>query len=176
MAKNNNFELNIDVEEKGWIKALPSLQELSEQIVDNVLSYVKEHEDIDFLQMDKPICINLALSNDKNIHHLNAEFRHMDKPTNVLSFANIDDESFDEEIKIAPQIELGDIMIALETMQREAKEKQISLHDHYCHLFIHGLLHLLGFDHIEDDEAEYMESFEIAILAQMNIDNPYKEE
>ncbi len=175
MAKNN-FELNIDVEEEGWIKALPSLQELSEQIFDAVLTYVKAHEDIDFLQMNKPICVNLALSNDENIHALNAEFRHMDKPTNVLSFANIDDESFEEEIKIAPQIELGDIMIALETMQHEAEEKQISLHDHYCHLFIHGLLHLLGFDHIEDDEAEYMESFEIAILAQMNIDNPYKED
>ena len=175
MAKNN-FELNIDVEEEGWIKALPSLQELSEQIFDAVLTYTKAHEDIDFLQMNKPICVNLALSNDENIHALNAEFRHMDKPTNVLSFANIDDESFDEEIKIAPQIELGDIMIALETMQREAEEKQISLHDHYCHLFIHGLLHLLGFDHIEDDEAEYMESFEIAILAQMNIDSPYKED
>lgn len=174
MAKNK-FELNLDVEEEGWLKALPSLQELSEQVFDNVLTYVKAHEDIDFLQMDKPICVNLALSNDENIHALNAEFRHMDKPTNVLSFANIDDESFEEEIKTSPQIELGDIMIALETMQREAKEKGISLHDHYCHLFAHGLLHLLGFDHMEDDEAEYMESFEIAILAQMNIENPYKE-
>lgn len=174
--EKNKFELNIEIEEEGWQKALPSLQELSEKIVDTVLSYVKEHEDIDFLKTDKPICINLALSNDENIHHLNAEFRHMDKPTNVLSFANIDDEHFEEEIKATPQIELGDIMIALETMQREAQEKNISLHDHYCHLFTHGILHLLGFDHMEDDEAEYMESFEIAILAQMNIANPYEEE
>ena len=99
----------------------------------------------------------------------------MDKPTNVLSFANIDDENFEQDISLSDKIELGDIIIAFETMQREAKEKNITLHDHYCHLFTHGLLHLLGFDHIEDDEAEYMEDFEIQILKTMDIANPYQE-
>ena len=58
-------------------------------------------------------------------------------------------------------IELGDIIIALETMQKEAALKNISLHDHYCHLLIHGILHLMGFDHQDDAEAEYMENHEI---------------
>ena len=61
-------------------------------------------------------------------------------------------------------------------MQREAADKGIPLRDHFCHLFTHGILHLLGFDHIEDDEAEYMEEFEINILKRLNIKNPYGED
>lgn len=171
----NNFELNLNLEESGWETALPDSQVLSEQILDKTISYVKNHEEVDFLDSNKPITINLALSNDQEIHKLNAKFRNIDKPTNVLSFANIDDDSFAEEILLSKTIELGDIIIALETMQREAQEKNISLHDHFCHLFTHGLLHLLGFDHIEDEEAEYMEDFEIQILKTMNIANPYQE-
>ena len=93
----------------------------------------------------------------------------------MLSFANIDDESFADEWSDGEETELGDIIIALETMQAEAGNQNLTLHDHYCHLFAHGLLHLLGYDHIEADEAEHMESFEIAILKQMNINNPYEE-
>ena len=173
--EKNNTELNISIEEKGWKTALPDFQELSNQIMQKTIDFVQNHDEIDFLSLNKTISINLSLSNDENIHKLNLEFRNMDKPTNVLSFANIDDPFFEEQIQTDDIIELGDIMIALETMQREAKEKDISLHDHYCHLFIHGILHLLGFDHIEDDEAEYMEDFEVRILAELNIANPYQE-
>lgn len=171
----NKLQLNLTVDELGWETALPSLQTLSQKIMDTVLPFVAEHEDIDFLASQKPINVNLALSNDEEIHRLNAEFRQMDKPTNVLSFANIDDENFEGEIAVSEIIELGDIIISLQTMQKEADEKNISLHDHFCHLLTHGLLHLLGFDHIEDDEAEYMESFEVEILKSMNIANPYQE-
>ena len=118
----------------------------------------------------------MALSNDSEIQKLNAEFRHLDKPTNVLSFANIDDEDFDNQVAYDDVIELGDIMIALETMEREAEEQKISFTDHYSHLLAHGILHLLGFDHQQDDEAEYMEGFEINILQQLNVANPYKEQ
>lgn len=173
--EKNNTELNISIEEKGWETALPDFQELSNKVMQKTIDFVQNHDEIDFLSLNKTISINLSLSNDENIHKLNLEFRNMDKPTNVLSFANIDDPFFEEQIQTDDIIELGDIMIALETMQREAKEKEISLHDHYCHLFIHGILHLLGFDHIEDDEAEYMEDFEVRILAELNIANPYQE-
>lgn len=171
----NKLNLNIEIEESGWALALPDISTLSEQVMAQTFDYVKENEDIDFLGFNKPINVNLSLSNDENIHRLNAQFRNMDKPTNVLSFANIDDENFDNDIQTFGEIELGDIMIALETMQHEASELNISLHDHYCHLLIHGFLHLLGFDHIDDDEAEYMEGFETSILQQMNINNPYLE-
>ena len=171
----NKLELNLTIEEQDWQTALPDIEALSREVMDKALAYTAAHEEIDFLNGTKPVSVNLALSNDDAVHKLNAEFRGMNKPTNVLSFANIDDDGFENEVAVADLIELGDIIIALETMQREADEKGISLHDHFCHLFTHGLLHLLGFDHIEDDEAEYMEDFEVEILKTMNIANPYQE-
>lgn len=173
--EKNNFRLNISLDDERWKNELPDIGQLSELVAQNVWNYVKEHEDIDFISFGKPVEVNVSLNNDQEIHRLNKEFRGIDKPTNVLSFANIDDENFEEDIRLAPEIELGDIIIALETMQSEAAEKNISLHDHYCHLFTHGLLHLLGFDHIEDDEAEYMENFETNILATLNIADPYQD-
>lgn len=171
----NNDHLNIIADDSLWETVLPDYEEVSRQIFSTVIDFVKSNEDIDFLALGKPLNINLALSNDAAVQKLNSEFRGLDKPTNVLSFANLDDESFDENLKHDDIIELGDIIIALETMQREAASEQLSFHDHYCHLFTHGLLHLLGFDHQEDDEAEYMEGYEIKILQNLNIANPYKE-
>lgn len=169
-------QLDISINEPLWQKVLPELEPLSGEVFSQVLDYVSTHEDIDFLNLNKSINVNLCLSNDSEVHTLNKEFRGMDKPTNVLSFANIDDDSFDDLCQSEPEIELGDIIIALETMERESKEQEISFHDHYCHLLAHGLLHLLGYDHIEEDEARHMESFETAILQQLNIANPYEEE
>ena len=172
MSKNT---LNVIINEPGWEQEISDISSLSSQVMETVVSYVKDNEEIDFLSSDKPLIVNLSLSNDTEIHTLNRDFRQMDKPTNVLSFANIDDPEFTSEINYSDEIELGDIIIALETMQREAAEKNISLQNHFCHLLTHGLLHLLGFDHQEDDEAEYMEDFEVKILQQLNIANPYTE-
>ncbi len=167
--------LNLTVNEPAWLQVLPDVETISGEVFSQVLDYVGSLEEIDFLQSGKNINVNLCLGNDDEVHALNREFRGKDKPTNVLSFANIDDESFADEWSDGEEIELGDIIIALETMQAEAGNQNLTLHDHYCHLFAHGLLHLLGYDHIEADEAEHMESFEIAILKQMNINNPYEE-
>ena len=125
--------------------------------------------------MNLPLIINLTLSDDEQIRSLNKEYRGLDKATNVLSFANIDDEDFLEECELYDEIQLGDIIIALETMQREAEEQEVSFSDHYCHLLVHGLLHLLGYDHMEADEAVEMEAAEAAILQLMNIKNPYED-
>lgn len=167
--------LNLTVNEPAWLQVFPDVETISGEVFSQVLDYVGSLEEIDFLQSGKNINVNLCLGNDDEVHALNREFRGKDKPTNVLSFANIDDESFADEWSDGEEIELGDIIIALETMQAEAGNQNLTLHDHYCHLFAHGLLHLLGYDHIEADEAEHMESFEIAILKQMNINNPYEE-
>ena len=167
--------LNLTVNEPAWLQVLPDVETISGEVFSQVLDYVGSLEEIDFLQSGKNINVNLCLGNDDEVHALNREFRGKDKPTNVLSFANIDDESFADEWSDGKEIELGDIIIALETMQAEAGNQNLTLHDHSCHLFAHGLLHLLGYDHIEADEAEHMESFEIAILKQMNINNPYEE-
>ena len=167
--------LNLDIAEPLWLQALPSAETTSAEVFASVLNYISTHENLDFLQIGKPINVNLCLSNDEEVHTLNRNFRGKDKPTNVLSFANIDDEDFDENCRLDDNIELGDIIIALETMQREAKEQNISLHDHYCHLLTHGLLHLSGYDHMEDDEAAQMEGLETAILRQLNVAAPYED-
>ena len=141
------------------------------------VNYLRETGELDFLPDENmPISINLCLSNDDEVHALNKEFRNMDKPTNVLSFANIDDDNFENELQNSDTAELGDIIISLDTMQKEAKIENITFAAHYAHLLVHGILHLCGFDHIEDDEAEYMEGLEVKILNLLNIENPYKEE
>ncbi|GLQ05205.1 endoribonuclease YbeY [Sneathiella chinensis] len=119
--------------------------------------------------------ISILLTDDPQIQDLNREYRGKDKPTNVLSFpdTHLSAETLEEAVRFDEPLFLGDIAIARSTVEAEAKEQGKSLDDHFCHLLVHGMLHLLGFDHIEDDEAEEMEGLEVEILAKMNIDNPY---
>lgn len=111
----------------------------------------------------------LVLTNDADIRDLNRDHRNEDKPTNVLSFPQ--HEPGDEEF--GPL--LGDIVIARETVDREAKAAGISLDHHVTHMIVHGLLHLFGYDHIEDDAADDMEALETAILAGLGLADPYAE-
>ena len=168
----NKTTLLMTQEEPAWNTALPDAGKLSDRVVS---ADIVKNEKIDFLDGQKPVIVSLNLSNDANIQKLNRDYRGMDKPTNVLSFANIDDPDFYNDLALYEEADLGSIIIALETLQREAEIKQIPLADHFSHLLVHGLLHLLGFDHIEDEEAEYMEAAEIRILGALNINNPYKE-
>ncbi|RED51498.1 putative rRNA maturation factor [Aestuariispira insulae] len=115
--------------------------------------------------------LSLVLSDDASVQELNREWRGKDKPTNVLSFP-ADDED-EAPLPGMPRM-LGDIVLALETVSREAREQNKSFDHHLTHLVIHGLLHLIGYDHIEDDEAEIMEALEIKLLAGMGISNPYE--
>jgi probable rRNA maturation factor len=109
----------------------------------------------------------VALSSDAQVQVLNAGYRGMDKPTNVLSFPA-------PASPVAQPVRLlGDVALARETVQREAGERGISVSDHLAHLTIHGLLHLLGYDHETDDEAIAMERLETEILAGLGIADPY---
>lgn len=117
--------------------------------------------------------IGLLLTSDGEIKKLNAQFRQQDKATNVLSFPAEADE-FDELFKEDDEAPyLGDIAMAYETLMREAEAQSKPIKQHFIHLLIHSVLHLLGYDHIEDDEAEIMESLEIKLLTTINIENPY---
>lgn len=117
----------------------------------------------------KPCMFCIKLTTSDEVQKLNFEYRDKNKPTNVLSFETGDCI----EDKIFPFVNLGDIIISNDVLLSEAREKNIQEGYHLAHLVTHGLLHLYGLDHINDDEAEIMENAEIAILASMNIANPY---
>ena len=141
----------VDIEEAKWTAAVENIAAVVEQVKEAVIGRVAG--EIDFWVPPRLFSVNLCLSNDEAVHKLNFEFRGIDKPTNVLSFANIDDPDFEEVLECEDLVELGDVIVAFETMQREAREQGISLHDHFCHLWAHGLLHILGYDHIEPEDA-----------------------
>ena len=168
-----NFDIFLDIEDNRWTAAINDIAAVAEDVKATVLQEVEDK--VDFLTSDKTFCLNLCLSDDNNVHKLNLEFRNQDKPTNVLSFANIDSDDFDDMLEFDNPIELGDIIIAYETMEREAKEQETSFKNHFCHLWTHGILHILGYDHIEDVDREEMEALEIAILNKLGIENPYRE-
>lgn len=112
--------------------------------------------------------LSVLLTDDAGIQVLNAQWRNIDKPTNVLSFPIM---------QLAPKEQpgpmLGDIVLAYETLLKEATEENKELGDHFTHLIVHGLLHLLGYDHEIDNEAVLMEALEKQILENMGIDDPY---
>ncbi len=122
------------------------------------------------LQLRKdPSEMTVRIVDVEEIQQLNRDYRHKDKPTNVLSFPFEVPEGIDD----LPL--LGDVVICAQVVREEAEQQNKVVMDHWAHMVVHGALHLLGFDHIEDDEAEEMEGLEIEILARLGINNPYAE-
>lgn len=113
--------------------------------------------------------VTIRLVDEEESHALNHEYRGKDKPTNVLSFP----------FEAPPGVELdllGDLIICRQVVEKEAKEQNKPLNAHWAHMVVHGSLHLLGYDHIDDDEAEEMESLETEIMVNMGFADPYVEE
>ncbi|WP_096087402.1 rRNA maturation RNase YbeY [Agaribacterium haliotis] len=107
------------------------------------------------------------------IRQLNRDFRNKDKSTNVLSFPFELPEHIPDELKLELS-ELGDIVICAAVVADEARAQQKNLNAHWAHMLVHGCLHLCGYDHIDDNEAEQMEALEVQILADLNFANPYE--
>ena len=149
-----------------------------------------------------PIEVNIKLSDNDEVQALNREWRDKNKPTNVLSFPMLDDLEL-EALRVpepananqnlqgeaakwtlnrvqgdALEMELliGDIILAYGVCEAEAAEKAIPIAHHATHLVIHGMLHLLGHDHIDDEDAEAMEALEVKALASMGLHNPYDDD
>jgi len=119
-------------------------------------------------ESEEPAEVSVVLADDDFVHVLNRDYRGQDKPTNVLSFENAT-----KPPKGQPWM-AGDIIVAFETVQKEAEALQIPFLAHLAHLLVHGALHLQGYDHLNDKEAEKMESLEIKIMKRLGYENPYK--
>ena len=116
----------------------------------------------------------LRFSDDGEVQTLNRDYRGKDKPTNVLSFPMVAPDLFDTLADSDDgEILLGDIVLAAETVAREAAEKRISIAHHTTHLIVHGTLHLLGYDHEDEGQAEHMEGLERSALAGLGVADPY---
>jgi probable rRNA maturation factor len=115
--------------------------------------------------------LSIVLADDTQQRRLNRDWRRIDRSTNVLSFA-----TWDPEVELPPDapLLLGDVILAYETVAREAEEQGKAITDHLCHLVVHGVLHLLGYDHAGETEAVVMEKLETSILASLGVADPYR--
>ena len=140
--------------------------------MDKVIKYSEN------LLIENKFSISLLLTDDKKINHLNKKFRQINSPTNVLSFPTMP-TNFNTNNFLCSNYSssnfLGDIVMSSNTLIKEAKKEKKILEDHFTHLFIHGILHLLGYDHEKSNDAKIMEALEIKILKSLYISNPYKE-
>ena len=155
--------LVIDVADEQW-NTLPDLASLCTCTTVAVLERILPH-------IAPARCeIGITFTDDAAIQALNRDYRHKDKPTNILSFQLITD--FTNLPPEAP-ILLGDLVLAFETITTEARAQNLALADHCTHLLVHGMLHLLGHDHLDDAAGDAMEDIEVEILAGLGVANPY---
>ncbi len=152
--------VDIEIEDEAWTKAEPEVEALVWRAAQAVLD---AHEDIEGHG------IVILLADDDSVQALNRDFRQKDYPTNVLSFPSVISPGAN------PEGQIGDIALAFGVCQREAAEQGKPLAHHLQHLVAHGVLHLLGYDHQDDGDAEAMEAFEREILAGLDIPDPYAE-
>ncbi len=118
--------------------------------------------------------LSVRLTSDAEVHALNSEWRGKDKPTNVLSFPMAEPDELEISDAAGPELMLGDVILARGVCAAEAADKGIPLESHAAHLMVHGTLHLLGYDHMDDDSAADMEARETRALARLGIADPYE--
>ncbi|AOE50792.1 rRNA maturation RNase YbeY [Kangiella sediminilitoris] len=127
---------------------------------------------LEHLSITDKVALTLRVVSVDESQSLNHQFRGKDRPTNVLSFPFEMPQGLPPELMPEERL-LGDLVACAEIVAKEAKEQNKPLHNHWAHMVIHGCLHLLGYDHIKDDEAEAMEALEIKILEKLGIGDPY---
>ncbi|WDZ76972.1 rRNA maturation RNase YbeY [Ensifer adhaerens] len=159
------LDIQISVEEGNWPEE-EALLAFSAPVLEAAAAYLAAEEKQPLPKT--PPELSLVFTDDASMRAINAEWRNQDKPTNVLSFP-----AFPVTPGTMPGPMLGDIIVARETLEREAVELDKSFDAHLTHLLVHGFLHLFGYDHMEDDEAERMESLETRILARLGLSDPY---
>ena len=145
----------------GWAAALPGVEDLCLRVAAVALGVAR-------LPADR-LELSILLADDATVRDLNLRYRGQDRPTNVLSFAALDGSPPPAEGPIL----LGDVVLAWETVEAEAVRDGKTVAQHLSHLVVHGVLHLLGYDHQVDDQAREMESLESALLGALGVPDPY---
>ena len=169
----DNFLIEVSIDNVWWQKEITKafnnkINFILNEIIN--LSYLSN-----LLKIKSKFSISLLLTDDLKITQLNKKFKNIAYPTNVLSFP-----SLERNINLIDNLDLnvdfnflGDIVMSSDTIIKEANLDNKIVSDHLTHLFIHGVLHLLGYDHINNKEADIMEKLEINILFNLGIENPY---
>lgn len=164
-ATSPRLDIQLDMEAGNWTEE-SGLTDFATRILEHAADALARFTGQDF--PGQAAEISLVFTDDAAIRAINAEWRKQDKPTNVLSFP-----AFPLKPGGMPGPMLGDIVLAEETVRREALDLGLSFDDHLTHLLVHGFLHLFGYDHMTDEEATVMEGLEIRILAELGLANPY---
>jgi len=150
----------VKVEDYEWTRVLPCAEACCRQAAAAVLAL----EDLDNTACE----ISIVLTDNKMVKNLNREWRGVDSPTDVLAFPNQQFEPIGELSRL-----LGDVVVAFGVATRDAELDGVSLHDHLSHLIVHGVFHLLGYDHHDEKEARIMEAKETEVLAKLGVSDPY---
>ena len=164
------LELNYTVKDKIWNNVLQQIDinNYISNIFNTVINVLKYK-----IQKKKIIELSITFTNDKEIKKINKQFRNCDKATNVLSFPMYENE-FLNVLKYEDYLPIGDVILSYDTILRESLEQEKTFENHLIHLVVHSILHLFGFDHIKDAEAEEMENLEVEILGVLGVGNPYE--
>ena len=158
--KNKNFVVESTITFSLWDEIL--INGFHEKL-NNILNEI--YQQIGFVYNKSKTLISISFSGDKKIMELNSCFRKKNSSTNVLSFPSNN--------KFNNTLFLGDIIFSIETILKEAKRDNKTVENHLIHLFVHAVLHLLGYEHDTEEQAKKMENLEIKILSNLQIDNPY---
>lgn len=155
------IEITLHIKDERWEERIPNISTLTQKAVSKTLQFLQ----LGILDLE----MSVVFADDPFLQEYNVRYRGKDKPTNVLSFS-----ALGTPLVVKEGDNLGDIMIAYETMEKEAQAQGKTLQDHTVHIIVHGVLHLIGYNHEEDDEAEKMEKTEIEILKTLGVQNPYE--
>ena len=168
LYKNKNFTLEFKFKYLNFYNEIYYLRKIKK--FDLILSNVKKHTNT-YLKKKK-INLSILLTNDAEIKEINFKYRNLNKPTNVLSFrSKINENNYFKNSE--NEIHLGEIIISMEKIFSESKKNKIMFKDHFIHIFLHAILHILGYDHEKDGDRKIMENIEILILKNLGIKNPY---
>ncbi len=162
--------LNVETDAEGW----PESSDWAGIADRAVRAAILHSPDARFLTEPMTVEVSVKFTSDEEVHVLNRDYRQKDKPTNVLSFPMVQEDLLDAlDNSDDGEVLLGDIVLAHGVCVREAEEKGVSVEAHATHLVVHGTFHLLGYDHITDQDAEEMEAAERDALASIGIADPY---